>query len=60
MNELMEEYIKDGLAGLAQLLAGRHLQPKELASTIVAVNAAREAAADIAMQALEGVANGSR
>ena len=47
MNEVMAEYIKDGLAGLAQMMAGKHLRPAQLASTIVSVVAAPEAAADI-------------
>ncbi len=49
MNEVMEEFIKDGLAGLATLLKGKHLRPAELASTIVSVCAAPEAAADIVL-----------
>ena len=51
MNELMEEYIKDGLAGLRQLTRGQHLRPAQLAQTIVSVVAAPEAAADIVLQA---------
>ena len=49
MNEVMEDYIKDGLGGLAKLLAGKHLRPTELASTIVSVCAAPDAAADIVL-----------
>ncbi len=49
MNEVMEEYVKDGLAGLAKLLDGKHLRPAELASTIVSVVAAPEAAQDIVL-----------
>ena len=49
MNEVMEEYIKDGLAGLAQLMAGKHLRPAQLASTIVSIVAAPEAAQDIVL-----------
>jgi len=49
MNEVMAEYIKDGLGGLAALMAGKHLRPAELASTIVSVVAAPEAAADIVL-----------
>jgi len=47
MNEIMEEFIKDGLGHLAQLMGGKHLRPAELASTIVAVVAAPEAAQDV-------------
>jgi len=50
MNEVMEEYIINGLAGLRKLTRGQHLRPAELASTIVAVVAASEAAADIVLQ----------
>ena len=50
MNEVLAEYITDGLKGLSQLQAGKHLRPTELASTIVAVVAAPEAAAEIVIQ----------
>ncbi len=49
MNEIMEEFIKDGLGHLARLMAGKHLRPAELASTIVAVVAAPEAAQDVVL-----------
>ena len=49
MNEVMEDFIKDGLGGLARLLGGKHLRPAELASTIVSVVAAPEAAQDIVL-----------
>jgi len=49
MNEVMEEYIKDGLSGLAKLIGGTHLRPAELACTIVSVVAAPEAAQDIVL-----------
>jgi len=47
MNEIMVEYIREGLAGLARLMGGKHLRPAQLASTIVAVVAAPDAAEDI-------------
>ena len=50
MNEIMEEFILEGLAGLRQLLAGKHLRPAQLASTMVAINAAPQAAADVVFQ----------
>ena len=49
MNEVMVEYIKDGLAGLAGLMGGKHLRPEELASTIVAVVAAPEEAQEVVL-----------
>ncbi len=49
MNEIMEEYIKDGLGGLARLMGGKHLRPAEMASTIVAVVAAPEAAQEVVL-----------
>ncbi len=49
MNEIMAEYILDGLAGLQKLMAGKHLRPAQLASTIVSVVATPEAAADIVL-----------
>ena len=55
MNELMEEYIQAGLAGLARLQEGKHLRPAEIAQTIVSVVAAPEAAAAVVLQgALDG------
>ncbi len=64
MNEVMEEFIKDGLAGLGQMLSGKHLRPAQLATTIVAVVAAPEAAADVVLGfgkqlALEEVLDGA-
>ena len=37
MNEVTVDMVKDGLAGLRSLLAGKHLRPAELALTIVIV-----------------------
>ncbi len=50
MHDLMEEYIKDGLAGLGQLLVGKHLRPAQLACTIVSIVAAPEAAQSVVLQ----------
>jgi len=58
MNEIYAEYIKAGLAGLTALHRGNFLRPAELASTIVAVMAAPEAAAAIVIQLNMEVANG--
>ena len=60
MNEIHEEFLKEGLAGLARLQRGSHLRPAELAQTIVAVVAAPEAAAEIVIQfAMEVSSNGT-
>ncbi len=40
MNDFMTDLVKDGLVGLRQLLAGKHLRPADLALTIVAVQVA--------------------
>jgi len=45
----MVEYTRDGLAGLAKLMGGKHLRPAELASTIVAVVAAPDEAANVVL-----------
>jgi len=62
MNELQEELIKEGLAGLRQLQSGKHLRPQELAVTIVVVATNTEAAEEILLntgrQARWEVANG--
>ena len=41
MNEVLVDLTKEGLVGLRQLLAGKHLRPAQLALTIaiVAINA---------------------
>jgi len=63
LNEIMEEYILEGLAGLARLQDGKHLRPAQLAQTIVAIVAAPEAAQDVVLQprqlALEEVPDGT-
>ncbi len=55
MNEVMAEYLQEGLAGLRLLLKGSHLRPQQLASMVIAVVALPEEAADIV---LEGQVNG--
>ncbi len=62
MNEMLVDRIKEGLVGLRQLLAGKHLRPAELALTIMIVAAYPEKAAgvysDEGKQARWEVANG--
>ncbi len=62
MNEQLVELKLEGLAGLRQMLAGKHLRPAQLALTIVTLVAAPEEAEavllDVGKQARWEVAHG--